>query len=54
MFKNKLKLSGYDDINTSYEHIVNNNYDYNYEKEHLKVKVSNLNILDKIIEQEKK
>lgn len=54
MIKGLFRNKGYDDISTSYEHIVNNNYGYNYEKEHFKVKVSNLDMLDKIIEQEKK
>ena len=54
MIKSLFRNKGYNDLSTSYEHIVNNNYDYNYEREHLKVKVYNLNMLDKIIEQDKK
>lgn len=50
MIKSLFRNKGYNDLSTSYEHIVNNNYDYNYEREHFKVKVSNLDMLDKIIE----
>ena len=53
MIKSLFRNKGYNDLSTSYEHIVNNNYDYNYEREHFKVKVSNLDMLDKFIEQEK-
>lgn len=50
MIKNIFKSPGYDDINTSYERIVNNNYDYDYKKEHLKVKIYNLDTLDTLMD----
>ncbi len=46
MIKSIFKSPGYADINASYERIVNNNYDYDYNKEHLKVKVYSLDTLD--------
>lgn len=46
MIKGIFNSPGYVDINASYERIVNNNHDYDYNKESLKVKVYGLDTLD--------